>query len=179
MVLTAPLPRAPGTATGIGAGTLAGLALLGSGSLLGGAYWFQYVVGLAPCDLCYWQRWPHMATIAAALAALAVRRAAPRLALALVGLAIAGLVATAGIGVFHVGVEHKWWAGPQACSGSIPTGLSAEELKKYLFSARMVRCDAPAWTLAGISMAGWNAIASGLLAAVLAAGLGRILRRAA
>ena len=32
------------------------LAVLGSGALLGGAYYFQYVVGLAPCEMCYWQR---------------------------------------------------------------------------------------------------------------------------
>jgi disulfide bond formation protein DsbB len=35
----------------------------------------------------------------------------------------------------------------------------------------MVRCDEPAWKLLGISMAGWNAIASAGLAVVLAAGL--------
>ena len=47
------------------------LAALGSGALLGGAYYFQYVAGLPPCDLCYLQRWPHMVAVAAGLAALA------------------------------------------------------------------------------------------------------------
>ena len=75
---------------------------------------------------------------------------------------------TAGIGLFHAGVEYRWWAGPQACSGSIPTGLSAEELKKALFAARMVRCDETAWSMWGISMAGWNALLSASLAFVLA-----------
>ena len=36
------------------------LAALASGGLLGAAYYFQYVVGLAPCELCLLQRWPHM-----------------------------------------------------------------------------------------------------------------------
>ncbi|MFZ5782138.1 MAG: disulfide bond formation protein B [Pseudomonadota bacterium] len=145
------------------------LAALGSGALLGGAYYFQYVVGLPPCDLCYWQRWPHMVAIAAGLAALA-SFARPRLALVFLCVAIAALVATAGVGVFHAGVEYGFWPGPQACSGSIPRGLSAEELRRYLFNARMVRCDQVAWSLWGISMAGWNALLSAALAFVLALG---------
>jgi disulfide bond formation protein DsbB len=145
------------------------LAALGSGALLGGAYYFQYVVGLAPCEMCLWQRWPHMVAIAAGLLALAAF-AAPRLGLALLVVAITALFVTSALGVFHAGVENHWWAGPQACSGTIPRGLSPEDLKKYLFAARMVRCDEAAWTLWGISMAGWNAIFSGGLALALALG---------
>jgi disulfide bond formation protein DsbB len=156
-------------------GLLAGLAVLGSGALLAGALWFQYVMGLAPCEMCHWQRWPHMVAVVAGLGALAML-GRPRIALALVLTAIAALVVTAGIGVFHAGVENHWWAGPQACSGTIPKGLSPEELRKYLFAAKMVRCDEPAWKLLGISMAGWNAIASAGLAVVLAAGLANALR---
>jgi disulfide bond formation protein DsbB len=91
----------------------------------------------------------------------------PRLAYVFALTAIIALFATAGVGVYHVGVEQHWWQGPQACSGRIPAGLSAEELKKYLFSAKMVRCDEIAWKFMDISMAGWNAIVSGLLAAFM------------
>lgn len=146
------------------------LAALGSGALLGGAYYFQYVVGLPPCDMCYWQRWPHMVAIAAGLAALG-SFAWPRLALVFTLTAITALMVTSGIGVFHAGVEYGLWPGPQACSGAIPRGLSAEELRKYLFNARMVRCDQAAWSMWGVSMAGWNAILSGALALMLASGV--------
>ena len=152
-------------------GNLGLLAVLGSGALLAGAYYFQYVMGLQPCEMCLWQRWPHMVAIAAGLVALASLVVSPRLTIGLVVVAIAALVATSAIGVFHVGVENHWWAGPQACSGTIPQGLSAEELKKYLFSAKMVRCDQTAWSMWGVSMAGWNAILSALLALGLAAGV--------
>ena len=54
------------------------VAALGSGALLGGALYFQYVVGLPPCEMCHWQRWPHMVAIVAGLAALACF-ATPRL----------------------------------------------------------------------------------------------------
>ena len=151
------------------------LALLGSGALLGGAYYFQYVVGLAPCEMCYWQRWPHMVAIAAGLAALG-SFAWPRLALVLVMTAITALIVSAAIAVFHVGIEYHWWTGPLACSGGVPLGLSPEQLKRYLFSAKMVRCDAPAWQMWGISMAGWNAILSAVLAFVLASGVANWVR---
>ncbi|MFO1162497.1 MAG: disulfide bond formation protein B [Reyranellaceae bacterium] len=148
------------------------IAAVGSGVLLGGAYFFQYVMGLAPCEMCLWQRWPHMGVIAAGLLALLCYKT-PRLAGMLLLVAILGLVTTAAIGLFHAGVELRWWQGPQACSGTVPTGLSPEELRKYLFSAKMVRCDAVAWSMLGISMAGWNAILSALLAIGLASGAAR------
>jgi disulfide bond formation protein DsbB len=90
--------------------------------------------------------------------------------------AITALIVTAGIGVFHVDFEYHWWAGPQACAGNVPRGLSPEQLRKYLFGAKMVRCDETAWAMWGISMAGWNAILSGALAFVLASGVASWVR---
>ena len=150
-------------------------AAIGSIALLGGAYYFQYVVGLAPCDMCLWQRYPHMIAILFGLLTLPLM-VEPRIALLFALIAIAALFVTSGIGVFHAGVEQHWWAGPQACSGRVPAGLSAEELKNWLMNARMVRCDEPAWKMWNISMAGWNAILSGGLAILLAATIGRHLK---
>jgi disulfide bond formation protein DsbB len=146
------------------------LAALGSGALLGGALYFQYVVGLAPCEMCHWQRWPHIVAIAAGLLA-AASFAWPRLALVFALTAITALIVTSALGVFHAGVEYHWWQGPQACAGNIPRGLSTEQLKKYLFGAKMVRCDETVWSLWGLSMAGWNALLSAVLAFVLAMGV--------
>jgi len=151
------------------------LAALGSGALLLGAYYFQYVELLAPCDMCYWQRWPHMAAVVVGVAAGA-SFLQPRLALVFALLAITALFVTSGLGVYHVGVEQQWWQGPQSCSGRVPAGLSDAELKKYLLNARMVRCDQVAWKLLNVSMAGWNAILSGGLALLLAAGVGHHLK---
>jgi len=144
-------------------------------ALLGGALASQYIGGLFPCEMCMWQRWAHIAGIAAALVAIALRRTTP-FSVMFTLLAALGIAISGAIGAFHAGVEYRWWAGPQACSGTIPTGLSPEELKKILFSAKMVRCDEPAWKLAGISMAGWNAILSALLAIVLGSGVSRLAR---
>jgi disulfide bond formation protein DsbB len=94
--------------------TLIVLATLGSAGLLGGAFAFQYIGGLAPCQLCLWQRWPHAAAILIGVVALLTGWRG----LAWLG-ALAAL-ATAGIGIFHVGVEQLWWEGLASCTaGSI------------------------------------------------------------
>lgn len=136
------------------------LALLGSSTLLGGALAFQYVGGLAPCEMCYWQRWPHLAAIALGLAAWALARRGARQALvALAGLAI---LAAAGLGLFHAGVEQRWWQGPTTCSAP-PAGGSAQDILAEMLAAPIVRCDAIPWELFGLSLAGWNALLSALI----------------
>lgn len=145
--------------------SLAGLAGLGSAALLLAALTFQYF-GYAPCELCILQRWPHLA---AAVIGLAIWAFGWHRALAILGL-LAALVATA-FAIFHTGVELKYWAGPAHCSGGIShmTQLSTTDLMAQLQAAPVVRCDEAAWSLLGISMAGWNAICSAILSLVWAA----------
>jgi disulfide bond formation protein DsbB len=135
-----------------------------SAGLLLGAFAFQYLGGLAPCVLCLYQRWPHAAVILLALGA-AVVSGRPRAAL--LALAALALVVGAGIGVFHVGVEQHWWAGTAECGSSMPIGLSVEEMTRRLMAQPVVRCDQAAWSMLGISMAGYNVLIS-LAAAILA-----------
>lgn len=145
--------------------TLILIATLGSAALLAGAFGFQYIGGLAPCQLCLWQRWPHAAAILiGGLALLINTRLLPALG------AIAALT-SAGIGAFHVGVEQKWWEGLASCTAGSVKGIStADLLNPDIIVAPPVRCDEIAWQLAGISMAGWNVILSlGLMVIWLAA----------
>ncbi|WP_238991825.1 disulfide bond formation protein B [Gemmobacter caeruleus] len=137
------------------------IAAAGSAGLLLGALAFQYLGGLAPCQLCIWQRWPHLAAVL--IGVVAVTFGARGLAV------LGGLAAltSAGIGVFHVGVEQGWWAGLQSCTAGSISGISASDLLNPAVDvAQVVRCDAIAWSLMGISMAGWNVIASVILAAI-------------
>ena len=129
------------------------------------AFGSQHLGGLAPCILCVYQRWPYGVAILLGAAGLLVR---DRPALLGPVLAAAGLafLASAGIGAFHVGVEQHWWQGTAECGATIDTSLSLEELKAKLLAAPVVRCDEVAWSLFGISMAGYNflyASACGLL----------------
>jgi len=137
------------------------LAALGSAGLLIAAWVFQYGLGMAPCQLCLWQRWPHMvAVVSGALLWLV-----PAPALALLGALAAAT--SGGIGVYHTGVERGWFPGPTACSGGGNVlDQSIDDLLNLHQVAPVVRCDAVAWELLGLSMASWNAILSFVLAAM-------------
>ena len=129
----------------------------GSALLLGGAFLFQ-IAGYPPCEMCLWQRWPHAFAFVIGIAFLVV----PNRFLALLGALAA---ATTGlIGVYHAGVEQKWWSGPSTCTSGDISNLTPEQLLEQIMAAPLVRCDEIPWALAGISMAGWNAIISLFLA---------------
>lgn len=156
------------SAPGIGGTRLGGLVVaVGSAALLGGALGFQYLGGLYPCELCMWQRWAHVAALAAALITLIAPRGIARGAFAL---AVVALLAGVGIAVFHAGVEQQWWQGLSSCGGASATGTAAD-LLQAVETAPIVRCGDIAWSFLGLSMAAWNAIASTGLAvlAVVAA----------
>jgi disulfide bond formation protein DsbB len=149
------------------------LAVLVLSSLvIGGALVFEYGVGLVPCELCLYERWPWYAAIAIAVLLLTIRpsQQAPLLfgALFLASLALA---------FYHVGVEHHLFAGPDACTGPALHGQTIEELTRQLMAAPVIRCDEPQWSLFGVSLAGWNLVAS-LLVLVLAIRAGRRARAA-
>jgi len=142
---------------------LVALAGLGSAGLLAGAFAFEFIGGMAPCELCLWQRWPHAAAVGIMVLALLM----PGRMLPLLGMAAA--LASAGVGMFHAGVEQGWWEGLAACSGGSISGVSmADLLNPDASVAAPVRCDAVAWQMFGVSMAGWNAFASVILAGVWA-----------
>jgi disulfide bond formation protein DsbB len=124
---------------------------------LGTAFFAQFVGGLAPCELCLWQRYPYGVAIGLAVLSLlfAPSPGAARIFLALAGLAI---LVSAGIAGFHVGVEQHWWAGLAACSGTVDLKSSAADLARQLMETPVVRCDAVPWSLFGISIAGYNLI---------------------
>ena len=129
--------------------------------LLGGAYLSQYAGGLHPCEMCYWQRWPHFFAIA--VAALAFLFPAPsRNARLLTALAAVAIAVSGAIGVFHAGVEYKWWEGLTRCASG--GAMTLDEL----MNVPLVRCDQVQFSFLSVSMAGWNAILSLGSAAVIA-----------
>ncbi|MEP7350892.1 MAG: disulfide bond formation protein B [Sphingorhabdus sp.] len=141
-------------------------ALLLPAALLGGAYGSQYLGGLYPCEMCWWQRYPHFAAVAITLAALMVGN--PGYRRALVALAAFAIATSGLIGGFHAGVEYGWWEGLTKCSSTV-TGTGKDFLKSIM-NAPLIRCDVAPWTLFGISLAGFNFLLSlGGAVAILAA----------
>lgn len=126
--------------------------------LILGALAYQYIGHYPPCEMCHWQRWPHIAAAVVGLGGalligfgvLNARYATTIAVLATLGVAISG-----GLGVFHAGVEWHLWRGPAACTtGFVYTGGPLD------LNAPVPQCDHAAWRLLGISLAGFNAIIS-------------------
>jgi disulfide bond formation protein DsbB len=120
---------------------------------------FQYLGHLPPCELCLWQRWPHVGAAVVGLGgSLLIRvglleRGAAR---GVAGLAALLIAISGAIGVYHAGVEWHWWPGPQTCTGDAfrYTGGRLD------LNAPTVLCDIAAWRLFGLSLAGYNTLFS-------------------
>jgi disulfide bond formation protein DsbB len=137
------------------------LALLVPAALLAGAWSFQIWGGLFPCDMCWWQRYAHLAALAFAIVALALA-ARPRPSRALVVLAALAILTSGGIGIYHAGVEAHIFKGFTECTRVVTSAASTEDLMTQIMNASLFRCDEVQWRdpVLGISMAGWNAILS-------------------
>lgn len=143
------------------------LALIVPAALMGGALVSQYVFGLYPCQMCWWQRYPHIAAIVLAVLALTMKgKGSGDLAVTLAAIAvgISGL-----IGGFHAGVEYGWWEGVTACSTVAGGGNPLDAI----MNAPVVRCDHAPWDLFGISLAGFNFLISTAGAILVFALLGK------
>jgi disulfide bond formation protein DsbB len=127
-------------------------------AMMMGVYFFEYVVLVLPCEMCYWQRWPHMAAIVTGLggAALFYTRVIDRGAVAvLVWLTLALILISALIGFWQAGVEWRWFPGPDTC-----TGPRFELTATMNLNAPVQSCEDPGWRMLGISLAGYNFLCS-------------------
>lgn len=141
-----------------------GFALFLTIAVILAALAFEHLGGYQPCELCLMQRYAYYAAIPALFIALVSLSAdAPRIAALLFFLVALAFLANAGLGIYHSGVEWKFWPGPDTCTGGggLPQlSTKAGDLMKQLEATRVVRCDEPSWRLFGLSFAGWNVVAS-------------------
>src|SRR5215469_6167926 len=143
-------------------GRFPAFVLAASAAVLGGAFISQYWGGLAACELCLLQRWPWAAAIAISLVAIVVDS---RLLLPWVASLLAAVFAVGStLAFYHVGVEKHWFTGPSACTGAATAADTVEALRARILGQMPVRCDEPAWSLWGVSLAGWNLLASVMMA---------------
>ena len=134
------------------------MALILPAALLVGAFGSEYLGGLFPCEMCWWQRYAHMVALAMALVAFTTpvqaSRARTFTLIAALAIAISGV-----IGVYHAGVEAGVFEGFTKCTALAKAGTTADLLQQ-ITHAPLVRCDQVQFRFLGISMAGWNAILS-------------------
>ena len=139
------------------------LALAVPAALLLGAYGSEFIGGLYPCEMCWWQRYAHIAALPPALLAFALSR----LRRPLVWLAALAIASSGAIGAYHAGVELGIFEGITTCTSAV-VGGTPDEVLRAILAAPLIRCDQIQWALFGISMAGWNAISSLSAAGVIA-----------
>lgn len=137
-----------------------GLTLFLAVAIILGALAFEHIGGYAPCPLCLMQRYAYYAGIPLLFLAMALTSEMPRVAALLFFIVALGFLANAGLGVYHSGVEWKFWPGPDTCGTVQALPTNATDLLKAAEQAVVVRCDEAQWRFAGLSFAGWNVVVS-------------------
>ena len=137
------------------------------------AFASEHLFGLDPCLLCHYQRAAYAAAGGLAMVGVFVRGGGRAL---MVALSAVAFLAGAGTAFYHVGVEQHWWEQTAACAGrpAGQSGLSVAELRQQMLAPPPKACDEVDWSLFGISLAGFNVLASLALAGACAAGVGAL-----
>lgn len=139
--------------------------------------WAMQHAGYVPCELCLLERDPFYASLPIGAATFFLVRAG-RMRLAAIGFALLTLAFAAGVvlGLYHTGVEWKMWAGPEGCTGPLTAPGKVDDFLKSLSAVKVVRCDAPALLVFGLSLASWNVLVSVVLLLLSGFGLRRALQ---
>ncbi len=136
--------RADKVALGVGLAALA---------LILGALGFQYIGGVNPCEMCHWQRWPHIAAAIIGIIGVSLMRGHAR---TLAWLCVALVLISGLIGLYQTGMQLHLLPGPTSCTG-----------QRFVLGSNVVpviQCDVVTWSLFGLSLAAYNAIFSFLIA---------------
>lgn len=143
------------------------IAAAAAAALLAAVHLLERVGGYPPCELCLRQREVLWTVLAVGMTGAGLGRWRPVLArVAVVAVAVAFVVGVAVAG-YHAGVEWRWWPGPTTCSGRPAGSVGAADVAAIFSGAKtvhVVRCDEAALRIAGLSLAGWNVLASAALA---------------
>ena len=156
------------------------IGLIGSALLLAGAHLFERF-GYPPCELCLDQREAHWTALAVAIvgAIFAFVFKARLFAAASVGALALVYAMSTGLAFYHTGVEFGFWPGPKSCSTVGEAVTDVTQLSNALTEEPAgPACNEAPWRLFGISMAGYNFLASAGLLAIALLGAASALKNA-
>ena len=151
----------------------AAVVSLGMGVTVGLALCFEHIGGYIPCHLCLLERDPYYYGIPLGVLAIFASMFRlpvwiPRALLVVIGIL---MLVGAGMGIYHAGVEWGFWAGPSSCTSTPGAATtSAGDLLSSLNAVHGPQCDQAALRILGVSLAGWNAVAALVLAAIAVVG---------
>ena len=121
------------------------------------AFYLEYFHGALPCDLCITQRWFHGAIIGYSfIIILIINKTSISYKLIILVGSILWLSSSLA-GLYHFGIEMNFWTGPDGCSSNIDF---SKDTLTYLLNKSPIKCDEVMFEIFGLSLAGWNALAS-------------------
>ena len=133
------------------------ISFLMSSFMLISAFYLEYFHGALPCDLCITQRWFHGAIIVYSfLIIFIIEKNLISKKLLLLGVAFLWLSSSLA-GLYHFGIEMNFWTGPDGCSSNIDF---SKDTLTYLLNKSPIKCNEIMFEILGLSLAGWNALAS-------------------
>jgi disulfide bond formation protein DsbB len=149
---------------------LLGAALVGLGmaGTVGAALGFEHIGGYIPCALCLEQRTPYYLGIPIMIGAFASAALNAPAALTRGLILVGGVLMLWGLylGARHAGMEWGWWAGPGDCGVVAPMDTGRRSALDALDAFVPPACDVASGRFLGLSFAGWNVVASAILAAM-------------
>ena len=142
---------------------------VGMAVVVGSALGFEHIGGYIPCKLCLEQRIPYYVGVpVAALSTISATLRWPPVLTRLLLLACGLLMVwSLFLAVKHSGVEWGWWAGPTDCGAvAAPADTGGSGVLDAIDAFVPPSCDKAALRVLGLSFAGWNAVASLILATI-------------
>ena len=128
-----------------------------SSLMLLSAFYLEYFHGALPCDLCITQRWFHGAIIAYSFIIILIIK---KIFISKKHLILGGAIlwfSSSLAGLYHFGIEMNFWTGPDGCSSNIDF---SKDTLTYLLNKSLIKCNEVMFEIFGLSLAGWNAVAS-------------------
>lgn len=145
---------------------------LGMAATVLAALAFEHIGGFIPCKLCLEERIPYYVGVPVmALAFVAsFLRLPPLITRGLIALGGLVMLWSLVLGTYHAGVEWGWWQGPTDCGAVISSSSGGNGILDQIDKVVPPSCDKAAGRFLGLSFAGWNAVASAVLAGIAFAG---------
>ncbi|WP_341764484.1 disulfide bond formation protein B [Candidatus Tisiphia endosymbiont of Beris chalybata] len=118
------------------------------------AYVIEYILGVTPCPLCIYQRFPYLFIIKISFVALIIKKIS-KYSLFFIVLNLLGSCLLAG---YHSGVERGIFQPSALCSTliHIPKHLSINDIRKMFYSQPISSCNRATVKFIELSMSEWN-----------------------
>ncbi len=120
------------------------------------AFFTQYVLGFAPCELCLYQRAPYVILALVSIAALILKRSEKMW----VAMIMISILSSIGLSGYHTLIERGVLNASAHCNPdmNMPDELSAEQIRQQLYQRDVATCTKAPFKVMMLSMTEWNLV---------------------